>query len=70
METISCALNFRLKSGGEEDPPFYLISLIEHKTQVEYNVCMQIFRYILYIWEDYEKEMEKKHKGISRHWMM
>jgi len=57
----------RLKSEREDEPPFYLISLIEHKTQVEYNVCMQIFRYILYIWEDYEKEMEKKHKGISRH---
>ena len=27
---------------------------------------MQIFRYMVYIWEDYEKEMEKLHKGISR----
>ncbi len=46
--------------------PFYFISLIEHKTQVDYNVGMQMFRYIYQIWEDYEKEMETKHKGISK----
>lgn len=46
--------------------PFYLISLIEHKSSVEYNVVMQIFRYMVYIWEDYEKECEKKQKGISK----
>lgn len=39
---------------------FYLISLIEHKSQVDYNVIMQILRYMVYIWEDYEKEQEKK----------
>ena len=38
----------------------YIISLIEHKTKVEYNVVMQILRYIVHIWEDYEKEMYKK----------
>ena len=46
--------------------PFYFISLIEHKTQVDYNVAIQIFRYIYQIWEDYEKEMEAKQKGISK----
>lgn len=46
--------------------PFYFISLIEHKTKVDYNVGIQIFRYIYQIWEDYEKEMEKEHKGISK----
>ncbi len=48
------------------ETPFYLISLIEHKSQVDYNVIMQILRYMVYIWEDYEKEQEKKHKGVSR----
>lgn len=33
-----------------------LVSLIEHKTHVDYNVCMQIFRYMVYIWDSYEKE--------------
>ncbi|MGN0365866.1 MAG: Rpn family recombination-promoting nuclease/putative transposase [Suilimivivens sp.] len=27
------------------------MSLIEHKSNVEYNVHMQIFRYMVYIWE-------------------
>ena len=43
-----------------------LISLIEHKSDVDYNVVMQIFRYMAFIWEDYEKEMEKKQSGISK----
>lgn len=46
--------------------PFYLISLIEHKSSVEYNVVMQILRYMVYIWEDYEKECEKEQEGISK----
>ncbi len=50
----------------KNDTPFFLISLIEHKTKVEYNVTMQIFRYMVYIWESYEREEEKRNKGISR----
>ena len=50
----------------KNDTPFFLISLIEHKTKVEYNVTMQIFRYMVYIWESYEREEEKRKKGISR----
>lgn len=46
--------------------PFYIVSLIEHKNQVDYNVTMQILRYMVYIWEEYEKEMEKKQTGISK----
>ena len=46
--------------------PFFLVSLIEHKTEIEYNVCMQIFRYMIYIWEDYEKKMETLQKGITK----
>lgn len=46
--------------------PFFLISLIEHKTKTEYNIGMQIFRYMIYIWEDYAKEEEKRQKGISK----
>lgn len=49
-----------------EKDTFYFISLIEHKTKVDYNVSMQLLRYMVYIWEDYEKEMERQHKGISR----
>ena len=44
----------------------YLIALLEHKSAVDYNVTMQLLRYMAYIWEDYEKEQEKQNKGISK----
>lgn len=50
----------------DEKTPFYIISLIEHKSDVDYNVTMQVLRYMVFIWEEYEKEMEKKQKGISK----
>lgn len=46
--------------------PFFLVSLIEHKTRPDYNVCMQIFRYMVYIWETYEKEAEGIQKGVAK----
>lgn len=42
------------------------ITLIEHKSAVDYNVVMQILRYMIYIWEDYENQMEKSSAGISK----
>ncbi|MCM1123833.1 MAG: Rpn family recombination-promoting nuclease/putative transposase [Eubacterium sp.] len=57
-----------MSAKGDENPlglPLYVVSLVEHKARVEYNVCMQIFRYMYCIWDDYEKEMEKVHPGIS-----
>lgn len=56
----------QIKNEKGQEMPFYLISLIEHKNQIDYNVTMQILRYMVYIWEEYEKEMEKKHPGISK----
>ena len=49
-----------------EKDTLYFISFIEHKTNVDYNICMQLLRYMVYIWEDYEKEAEKQHKGITK----
>ena len=43
-----------------ETESLFFITLIDHKTQVDYNVIMQLFRYMCYIWEDYEKEVFKK----------
>lgn len=48
------------------ETPFFVVSLIEHKSNVDYNIVMQIFRYMVFIWEDYEREMERQHAGISR----
>ncbi|MBQ6695310.1 MAG: Rpn family recombination-promoting nuclease/putative transposase [Lachnospiraceae bacterium] len=54
----------RIRLKGEE--PFFLVSLIEHKTKIEYDVCMQLFRYMIYIWEAYAKEAEAKQRGITK----
>ncbi len=53
----------QVKVGEDED---VFIALIEHKSHVDYNVAMQILRYMVYIWEDYEKQQEKKYKGVSK----
>ena len=42
------------------------IALIEHKSAVDYNVIMQILRYMVYIWEDYENQQDKLSAGISK----
>jgi len=47
------------------DLPLYVISLVEHKTKVEYNVAMQLLRYMVHIWEDYEREMNRLYPHIS-----
>ncbi len=46
--------------------PFFLISLIEHKSDVEYNMHMQMFRYMIYIRKKYERRMAKEKKGCTR----
>lgn len=55
-----------IRNEGGEENSFYIVSLIEHKNQVDYNVTMQILRYMVYIWEEYEKEMERRQRGISK----
>ena len=40
--------------------------MIEHKTAPDYNVCMQVFRYMVYIWETYEREAETVQEGMSK----
>lgn len=37
----------------------YVISLIEHKSEVDYDVTMQILRYMVCIWENYVRELEE-----------
>ncbi|MCM1154978.1 MAG: Rpn family recombination-promoting nuclease/putative transposase [Roseburia sp.] len=49
-----------IRNDKNNETPFYLVSLIEHKSHIDYNVVMQVFRYMAFIWEDYEKEMEQK----------
>lgn len=48
---------------GTKGKHFYLISLVEHKSDVDYNVSMQILRYMVCIWHEYGKEMTGLKKG-------
>lgn len=43
----------------------FLISLTEHKSVVDYDVAMQLLKYMLCIWLEYGKEMEQQNAGIS-----
>lgn len=49
----------------KNEPPF-LVSLIDHKSLVDYDAAMQLLRYMMCIWTAYKGEMEKKHKGITK----
>lgn len=40
----------------DKDECLYLVSLIDHKSQVDYNVSMQLLRYMVCIWYNWEKE--------------
>jgi len=52
--------------GNEKEDTFYLISLIEHKSSVDYNVAMQILKYMVCIWDDYAKEQERIKADITK----
>ncbi len=51
-------------TGGRE--PEFLVSLIEHKSLVDYDVSMQLLRYMMCIWTEYRREMEMKQEGCTR----
>lgn len=44
----------------------FVISLIEHKSNVDYDVSMQLLRYMCAIWQDYKAEQEKLCKNGSK----
>ena len=39
-----------------------MISLIEHKTEVDYNVSVQLLKYMVCIWAEYEKQFGTDYK--------
>ncbi|MDO4331858.1 MAG: Rpn family recombination-promoting nuclease/putative transposase [Eubacteriales bacterium] len=55
----------RLYGDGTEGQ-LYLISLIEHKSQVDHNVAFQLLRYMTCIWNEYAREAERKKTGCSK----
>lgn len=45
-----------------EKTEMFLISLIEHKTDVDYNVTVQLLKYMACIWAEYEKQFSTDYK--------
>lgn len=45
----------RLRQPGSEEQELYAVSLIEHKSDVDYDVAMQLLHYISNIWRDYAR---------------
>lgn len=54
-----------LDIGKGNNPPFF-VSLIEHKSLVDYDVSMQLLRYMVCIWTQYRREKEAEKKGSTQ----
>ena len=54
-----------LDIGKERNPPFF-VSLIEHKSLVDYDVPMQLLRYMVCIWTEYRREKEAEKEGSTQ----
>ena len=48
------------------DSEIYLIALIEHQSENDFDMSFWILRYIVLIWTDYAAQQEKLHKGITK----
>ena len=53
-------------ANGTLEKEVYVISLIEHKSDIDYDVAMQLLRYMTAIWQDYKETENKKVKGSSK----
>ena len=49
-----------------KDSEIYLIALIEHQSENDFDMSFRILRYIVFIWTDYAAQQEKLHKGITK----
>ena len=50
----------------DKDQEVYVVSLIEHKSQVDYDVAMQLLRYMSAIWWEHAKKENEKKDKVSR----
>ena len=51
------------KTQIEKNKEVYIIPLLEHKSKVEYDIAMQLLRYMTVIWNDIAKKSGEKHKN-------
>lgn len=52
----------RLKDLSGEELEVYAVSLIEHKSDVDYDVAMQLLHYISNIWREYARSRRYRTK--------
>lgn len=57
----------RLRNPGGEEKELYAVSLIEHKSDVDYDVAMQLLHYISNIWRDYARS--RRYQTESGDWV-
>lgn len=48
------------------DNDLFLIAVIEHQSNVYYDMSFKLLRYMVLVLTDYESEQEKLHKGITK----
>lgn len=51
---------------GNNQEEIYVISLIEHKSQVDADVAMQLLLYMTVIWKDYARKCNKQKKNANK----
>ena len=51
--------------GKEEGTEVFVLPLVEHKTDVDYDVAMQLLRYMAVIWYDYKRQQDTLKVGTS-----
>lgn len=54
----------RIRPEGEE-MDVYVISLIDHKSRVDYNVSIQLLKYMTCIWAEYEKKLRRDWERVG-----
>ncbi len=66
LRNIAVGTGIDTDADAEQESQIYLVSLIEHKSEVDYNVTMQLLRYMSCIWNECAREAEQRQEGITR----
>ncbi len=56
MFTEECNADVVKKVHLPDGEDLFVLSLIEHKSDVDFDVVMQMYRYMTFIWEDFAKQ--------------
>ena len=54
------------RADGTIEREVFVLSLIEHKSDIDYDVAMQLLRYMCVIWQEYKATQNKIREGSSR----